>query len=1217
MNQKEYKMIFQIGANLASTFNTSFGSACKRLQELAQETSETSKTLKDVSGFQKAKASVEENEQKLERLRDEYRSLQTTIASARHDVERFPAAIEEQEKAIKETVKAISKHQQALQNYDEGTDAYKEINAEIKKERQELREQQKEYKKLAASQANAKKSYQDITDNMAEHDKQIEKTHDAIEKQKETVYKYSRKLAEAGINVNNLTEEQKNLQKQYEDFKTAREHLQKVGAEYDELTQKAREQATEVGKLMGIYAAAGAAFYKGAIEPAIEFESAYTGVLKTVDGTPEQLQRIKEDILDLSTNVPTATADIAAVAEAAGQLGIAVEDITNFSSVMIDLGESTNLSSDEAASSLAKFANITRMNADNYSNLGSVIVDLGNNFATTEADIVSMATRLASTGEITGLSEAQIMAVSTALSSVGIEAEAGGSSVSKLLKEFEVMYQNGSEDLKDYADVAGVSLKEFREIYGEDSLKAVSMFISGLNDVERNGRNAVQILSDLDITEIRMSNAVLSLAASDGILTKAVDIANTAWEENTALAEEAGKRYQTTESQIQMAKNSINNAGIALGEVFTPYVAEAARGINEFARNTADWVRENPETIKQAMELITTVGSTALAFKGLKLAGTGIKTTVTGVKKLAGEGKLLSSIKWNAIGIAIAAVSAAIAESHRQYEKHLQDTANVIMYNNGAKTSLSDLTDAIVNYDDETYKAALAANQQAEEMKAVKDSISEAKRELDYYAETVDNGALSTDEAEALRKTFEDLGTYLEQDFSGAYKLVFDDFKNAVTTLGDEAGIASGEVASLLNSFKTDYEANIDDATQSVENYYEKVKSGTATDADREDFEKSQAMLYELAALDSENKREFEAAAAAIDGIDFGTNQEEAVAKINEITEFAKGYFEELNNAQESMQQKYDEFRARNEIQHNYGYISDEEYELNQSALATASVVSNTAYQQAFDDFQSQYGETLNLIRGQLNTNINKIVDDNKNQLDLGWDLLYSAKGALDTAGGFAFGGMDLDTSYEIAANAFRSEKENRVRADVENEMSGLLNAVNEMARNAEIEPIIIPVETKIAAATSGLIKNVSGSGAGYLSLQPEDIKVISHAYASGTNYSADTFLAGENGAEIVTNARGYQVYTAEETKDIFDTYMQIVSFLPMLQRVNTAASVKAPELSAGNEWAAPVNVTITIEQNISGGDPEGLKESNEELIYRIREVMEEISRDGRRRAFN
>lgn len=64
------------------------------------------------------------------------------------------------------------------------------------------------------------------------------------------------------------------------------------------------------------------------------------------------------------------------------------------------------------------------MSASDYSKLGSVVVALGNNFATTEADIVSMASRLAATGELTGLSEAQIMGLATAMSSVGIEAEA-------------------------------------------------------------------------------------------------------------------------------------------------------------------------------------------------------------------------------------------------------------------------------------------------------------------------------------------------------------------------------------------------------------------------------------------------------------------------------------------------------------------------------------------------------------------------------------------------------------------------------------------------------------------------------------------------------------------------------------------------------------------------------------------------------------------------
>jgi len=157
---------------------------------------------------------------------------------------------------------------------------------------------------------------------------------------------------------------------------------------------------------------------------AVEFESAFAGVKKTVDATEEQFAELELGIRNMSKELPASTTEISAVAEAAGQLGIKTQDILSFTKVMIDLGESTNLSSTEAASALAKFANVTKMSATEYSNLGSVIVALGNNFATTEADIVSMATRLAASGELVGLSQAQIMALATAMSSVGIEAEA-------------------------------------------------------------------------------------------------------------------------------------------------------------------------------------------------------------------------------------------------------------------------------------------------------------------------------------------------------------------------------------------------------------------------------------------------------------------------------------------------------------------------------------------------------------------------------------------------------------------------------------------------------------------------------------------------------------------------------------------------------------------------------------------------------------------------
>ena len=155
--------------------------------------------------------------------------------------------------------------------------------------------------------------------------------------------------------------------------------------------------------------------------------------------------------------------EIAEVAEAAGQLGIEKENLLAFTRTMIDLGESTNLTSEEAATALAKFANITNMEAQYYDELGSVIVNLGNNFATTEADIAAMATRLASAGELAGFSESQIMAMSTAMSSVGIEAEAGGSAMSKMIKNVQVAVETNGKSLKKYASVAGMSVNELRK----------------------------------------------------------------------------------------------------------------------------------------------------------------------------------------------------------------------------------------------------------------------------------------------------------------------------------------------------------------------------------------------------------------------------------------------------------------------------------------------------------------------------------------------------------------------------------------------------------------------------------------------------------------------------------------------------------------------------------------------------------------------------------
>lgn len=471
------------------------------------------------------------------------------------------------------------------------------------------------------------------------------------------VNSWQTQLNNAQIKLNDLDAE---IQLNNEYMDEARESADGCATSIDRFGDRVKESANKADTLRDALAAAGviAALQKTAealeacVDASIEFESAMAGVAKTTDMTQAELGDMADAIQDLSTRIPATTTEIAGVAEAAGQLGIAKDDILAFSEVMVNLGVATNLSSDEAASALAKFANVVGMSADNYERLGSTIVDLGNNFATTEADIVSMATRLSSTGAIIGLTEPQIMAIATALSSVGIEAEAGGSAISKLLKQFETMVATGSDKLESFASIAGMSAAEFSQKWGEDAVGALSAFINGLGEIDAAGGSSVAVLDELGITEVRLSNAVQALASSHGILDKALATADTAWQNNTALAKEAATRYETTESKLQMLSNACNNAKIAIGDKLTPAVGNLAEAGTKLLTGIAD-------SIDQSNLLVPIITSVATA---IAVLAAGI-TAYTIVTKLAAAAMALFTavLDTNPIFLAITAIAALAA----------------------------------------------------------------------------------------------------------------------------------------------------------------------------------------------------------------------------------------------------------------------------------------------------------------------------------------------------------------------------------------------------------------------------------------------------------------------------------------------------------------------------------------------------------------------------
>ncbi|WP_437828940.1 phage tail tape measure protein [Niallia taxi] len=390
-----------------------------------------------------------------------------------------------------------------------------------------------------------------------------------------------------------------------------------------------------------------------ATKNSIEFESAFAGVEKTVDGTVQELGELRQGIRNMSKEIPVAANEIAGIAEMAGQLGIKTKNIQGFTRVMADLSVTTNMTSEQAATDLAKLANITQMPQKEFDRLGSSIVALGNNFATTESDIVSMSLRLAGQGAQIGMSEAQINALATAMSSVGIEAEAGGTAMSTIMKKLQTAVMENGATLKEFANVAGVSAEDFASQWSSDPVKALDGFIKGLSKTSKEGGNLAGMLGDLGIKGIREQDTLLRLSGASDILSQAVNVSTKAWDENVALTKEAETRYSTTKSQLQILKNRFKDVSVTVGEALAPAFEAALAALDPVIKEiekAANWFSNlNPKariTATVIAGIVAAIGP--LLFVGGGLIGF-LGNAATGLSKLfpyiARAGGLLKWLK--------------------------------------------------------------------------------------------------------------------------------------------------------------------------------------------------------------------------------------------------------------------------------------------------------------------------------------------------------------------------------------------------------------------------------------------------------------------------------------------------------------------------------------------------------------------------------------------
>ncbi len=595
-------------------------------------------------------------------------NYEKTIAGTEAKLSRLGQKLTQQQRAVEQYSRAlVAANDKLKENYDRHQD-YTQRLEQAKARQEDLR-----FEVEAATVA-----YENYRDSLGETDS-------ATIAAKQNLEAYQQEYEEATAEVTKLEGQVKALQKTMQnsadavskattDLNNAKAAVKDTEAEIRRLTeqlyrmQSAWTQAgesltaiskkcetiskamTKAGKSLTTHVTAPiTALGTAAVKASIDYEYAFADVRKTVDATEEEYNALSDSVKKMSTEVAASAEEIAEVMSIAGQLGIENEHLAEFTRTMIDLGNSTNLVAADAASEAARFANIMGMSQGQFQNLGSALVDLGNNYATTESEILSMSMRLAGAGKQVGLSEAQILGFATALSSVGIEAQMGGSAFSKALVKMEVASATGGDALEDFAKVSGMTAKQFKALWDSDPAAAFQSFIVGLSKMDEEGESAIATLEEIGIKEVRLRDTLLRSTNATELFSRAQETANRAWRENAALTNEANKRYATTKSRLTNLKNTALMFARQIGDDLNPTIQQIIDKAGELLQKFLSLDKTQRESIVKWAAFAAAVGPVVLVL-GKVVGAVGTVTGALG-KAFTAIGKFSASVSMAGGGI--------------------------------------------------------------------------------------------------------------------------------------------------------------------------------------------------------------------------------------------------------------------------------------------------------------------------------------------------------------------------------------------------------------------------------------------------------------------------------------------------------------------------------------------------------------------------------------
>ena len=1135
----------------------------------------------------------------------------------------FKSAIETQ-RQLQNSIKSVNSMQSKVDGYTRATNAIEQqrgklekLQAEHEKVAQEIQQHQTNAEKLRAKieetgdatgelTAQLVKEENEVaknTERLKNNENQIRQTTASIQSQEEQLERMAQELREAGIDTDNLGESNERLQRSYERLRGSQENLNRINSEQAKIKENIAATKTQLLGTIGAVSAVAAAVYAGPVQATQKYETAMAKVGTIADTKQVPLEQLSSEIMKLSNTTGIAAEDIADDVYNAISAGQKTGDAVNFVSNSAKLAKAGFAESSQTLDVLTTILNAYGMEASKVGDVSDMLIQIQNKGKVTVGELSSVMGKIIPTANANGVALEQLGAGYAIMTSKGIAAAETTTYMNSMLNE---LGKSGTTADKLLRQTAG---KSFKELMADG--KSLGDVLGIMQEAaESSGKSLSDVFGSAEAGKAAVS-----------LLSNGVDGFNESVKgmvESAGATEEAfAKMENTTEAKMQKAKNSIANLGIVLGQNLLPIVGNLADKVAAVVIKVSEFAQANPKLVQTALKVAAALAGMKVAgltaklgflhissgikdaqkilelfkIKAIGLSGIGSKVVGFITKPFSGIGGILGKALSGIGGIVarspLGSIGRVVASSFGKIGSFIAPVGNIIKKALGPLGKIgSTLLGPLGGIAGKFLPVVGVITAVITAVKLLRDNFDKVRdavgrifgeKGLEIFDKIV---AVVKSVGETIKGVFSDgnLGAArdkIQEIFGKKGVAVFDTFAGVF----QKVVAAAGQFVGFVNEHIVPVVEDILELL--VTTVIPGIISGVQAAA---------PVVMEV----------FKAIADFIGGIipiigDFIAG---IMPVISEVITFIQTYVLPI-------------------VGEVFNFIVQQVLPFIVQGIQQLGSIITTVLQAVLPVVQTVFTTIWNIIQPIL-TQILTTVQAVLPQVLFVFQTVFTTIGSVVQAATQIFQGLIQFITGVFTGNWGAAWE------GVKSVFQGAWDGLKSIATGV-INGIIGVINGAISALNSikipDWVPGVGGKGINIPTLP---------TFAKGTKNTPDTFIAGEEGPELITNAPGMTVYTAQQTKDIFSAQNaagQVAQAAGAGQTAsqvfynttNNAPEVKPPEVVSGAGAGGGNNITITnsptiyVDSDKAGDLEEKLEENNRNLLQEVEDLLDKRNDDERR----